>query len=155
MLFGNTGALFALLSDWITLSSGCVYMCVCGGFYSRQNSFDVEVHEVQVDPFAGFAFEKVVALGVPGVEARVVGRREAAVGAVRTVERKRARVFHQLTTACHAKICRHKRRSAHARFNARIGRERNVLFQRQRAPALINQQTMCVFAWKFVSNENK
>jgi hypothetical protein len=24
MLFGNTGALFALLSDWITLSSGCV-----------------------------------------------------------------------------------------------------------------------------------
>jgi len=90
-----------LLSDWIS----------CADLhrekrrsYLRQNSFHVEVHEVQVNPFTWLPLEKVVALGVPRVVARVVGRGEASVGAVRTVERESARVLHQLPTPCHSEI---------------------------------------------------
>lgn len=70
----------------------------------RFDAFDVEVVKNYADSFLGLSVEEVVALGVPGIVARVIGRREGSVLRLVAVVRKAARVLWLLSARRYSKI---------------------------------------------------
>lgn len=70
----------------------------------RLDALDVEVVKNYADSFLGLPVKEIVALGVPGIKARVIGRRERPVLRLVAVVREAARVLWLLSSRRYPKI---------------------------------------------------